>query len=237
MVLVALEEGSANAAETILNAARTRDIENPAFDETLKSLDLTALDVLTAGLKDSDEHVRIAAAYALTELGDELYVADDDGRQGKPDPAKAAEVARLARPRFQGDRRPDTGFERPRHGGALGRSLGAAHPGAGETDHGNRVIEALIAMLNEKVARMAPGTQIVLACWFDDGGGTSRCGRNANGEPLRIAAIQALVGFGERAAPAVPALIDALHDGDPCNTLVRCRSPGRDWAESEGRRR
>jgi len=215
MVLAALEQGSANAAETIVNAARAGDIAEPAFDRALESLDLSALDVMIAGLKDSNERVRIVAAYALAQLGDELYAAHDDESQGKPDAAKAAEIARLRGLRSKAidaliPALSDSDTEVRWAAAWALRILGP-----GETDHGERVVQALIAMLREKTARLAPGTRIVLACWFDDGGGTSRCGRNANGEPLRIAAIQALVGFGERAAPAVPSLIDALRDGDP----------------------
>src|SRR5947199_8022069 len=68
-------------------------------------------------------------------------------------------------------------------------------------------------MVNDRTTRVRSGSRIRLASALGGGNG-NRSGRSADGEMLRVAAIQALGGFGASASPAVPALTDALRDGD-----------------------
>ena len=77
------------------------------------------------------------------------------------------------------------------------------------------VVPILIEMVKNATERVPAGARLVQFRPFGDRGqyyflGPSR----KDGDPLRIAAMQALGAFGRAAAPAVPALLDALRDPD-----------------------
>jgi HEAT repeat protein len=74
-------------------------------------------------------------------------------------------------------------------------------------------VASLIKIADDRSTRVPQGASIRLT-WYLDGGNGNRIERRAQNEYLRVGAIQALGGFGERAAPAVPVLIEALRTDD-----------------------
>ena len=78
-----------------------------------------------------------------------------------------------------------------------------------------RVLQALTAIARDRSTRVRRDAWIRVAEAVTEDGLADTTGQNADGEKLRIAAIQALAGFGERASSAVPDLIEALKDDDP----------------------
>ncbi len=74
------------------------------------------------------------------------------------------------------------------------------------------VIPLLIAMLKSETKRIAVDDEYVAIRSFDEP--ACRLGPNKQGDPIRIAAIQALGSFGDATVPALPALIGTLRDPD-----------------------
>ena len=207
---IAVEPSGEAAARSLLEAIRAGDVSEWDYDQALKALEPSAAVVLIEGLKDPDEEVRTAAAYALAGLAEDLPRPDDPLEGEKPDPAEAEAEARARGLRL-----------RSRAGDALVAALKdpdtqvrwAAAWALSALGTGERAVPVLIEMAQDRTTRVATGARIRLASVIGGGNG-NRSNRSANGEMLRVAAIQALGGFGAAAAAAIPALADALKDGD-----------------------
>ncbi len=142
----------------------------------------------------------------------------DDAAEGeKPDPAEAAAGVRGLRLRSRAAEALVAALKDPDTEVRWASAWALYSLGTGE-----RAVPALIEMAKDRTTRVATGARIRLASVIGGGNG-NRSNRSANGEMLRVAAIQALGGFGAAAVPAVPALTDALGDGDGADPLVRGR--------------
>jgi HEAT repeat protein len=207
-LLVAIAPNGESAARSLLEAIRAGDVGPWGYDQALAELKPSATLALIEGLKDSDGEVRTAAAYALAELADDLPGPEDQPEGEKPDPAEAEARAQGLRLRSQA-------------GDALVAALKdsdtevqwAAAWALSTLGVGERAVPALIHMVNDRTTRVANGARIRLAPVIGGGAGNWN-GNSADGQFLRVGAIQALGGFGDAAVPAIPALVNALKDGD-----------------------
>jgi HEAT repeat protein len=209
MLLVAVAPAGEAAARSLLEAIRAGDVSEWDYDQALESLDPSAIDGLIEGLRDPEEEVRTASAYALAGLADDLPRPDDDPFEGEKPDAEAEARARGLLARAEAARAlvaalkdSDTEVQ-----WAAAWALYALGGGEG-------AVPALIEMARDRSTRVAMGARIRLASPIGGGNG-NRGNGSGNGEMLRVAAIQALGGFGAAAVPAIPALTDALKDGDP----------------------
>ncbi len=207
-LLVAVEPSGEAAARSLLEAIRAGDVSEWDYDQALKALEPSAAVVLVEGLKDPDEEVRTAAAYALAGLAEHLPRPDDEAEGEKPDPAAAEARVRGLRLRSRAADALVAALKDPDTAVRWASAWALYALGTGE-----RAIPALIEMVKDRTTRVATGARIRLASVIGGGNG-NRSDRSANGEKLRVAAIQALGGFGAAAVPAVPALTDALGEGD-----------------------
>jgi HEAT repeat protein len=207
-LLVAVAPSGEAAAQSLLEAIRAGDVNEWKYDEALEAMEPSAGDALIEGLKDPDEEVRTAAAYALAGLAQDLPRPDDRLGDEKPDPAKAEARARGLRLRSQATLALVAALKD--HDTEV-RWAAAWALYALATDEA--AVPALIEMVKDRTTRMATGARIRMASPIGAGNG-NRCTALADGHMLRVGAIQALGGFGVAAAPAIPALIDALKDGD-----------------------
>lgn len=172
------------------------------------ALEPSAGAVLLEGLKDQDDEVRTVAAHALAALGEKLPRADDQGAVDPFDDVDPCQRERGLRLREQfADalvpllKDPDT------------QVRWAAAWALYVLGTGRQSVPALIAMAGDRTTRVRPGATIRLT-WEPGLGNSNRCVATAEGEPVRVSAIQALGGFGAAAAPAVPILIETLRDDD-----------------------
>ncbi len=207
-LLVAVAPSGEAAAQSLLEAIRAGDVNEWKYDEALEALDASAGVALIEGLKDPDAEVRTAAAYALAGLADDLPRPDDQLGDEKPDPAQAEARERGLRLRSQAGRALVAALKDSDTEVRWAVAWGLYSLGGGEW-----AVPALIEMVKDRTTRMAPGARIRLASPIGGGNG-NRSGGSGNGQMLRVGAIQTLGGFGAAAVPAIPALIDALKDGD-----------------------
>jgi len=184
-LIAVTEEEQSVLVESFLSAARHIDpFEMESFAKLFKE---SAIPLLVSGLKDPDADVRSSTAFVLAEVAESL-----------PD-EKSLAVGTLA----SALRDPDTQV-RWAAAWALGR-LRPIDP---------KVADSLIEMVRDRTTRVRRGASIHVMLWDRDGGGGGWSSGKADGEMLRLAAIQALEGSPCESAAAVLALVDAFHDND-----------------------
>ena len=171
---------------------------------------------LVKGLRDPDSSVRFATASVLSTLAARLSGDEVQGRRGPSDSR--------SRPPGPSSHRLKDRDVRVRWVAA--ETLGVLHVEA------KAVIPALIEMVKTEGGRV-PTIGIPFHAFQED----QVLGRNNQGDdPLRIAAIRALGGFGREAAGAVPQLVRALGDDDLRVRWFAIEALGADRAGGEGRR-
>jgi HEAT repeat protein len=172
--------------------------------------------ILIRGLKSHNEDVRTTAAYALADLAFDLQVKEEenagDNKPGKAE-AEEARTGQILRNQIVDALLsllvdPDTEVR-----WASAWSLGT-YVLTGE-DPQPKVLSALTKLVRDKSTRIREGAWIRFAEGSFDEGLSDHTARNAAGEKLRIAGLQAMIAFGENAVEAVPDLVDALNDNDP----------------------
>ena len=208
ILLSLVEPASEATARRLTDAIREGELTDWDADEALSALEPEHAGTLISGLSDPDDEVRTASAYALAALAEALPRPGEPPDAEKLSPAEAAAHAQGLRVRSQATdalqhalKDPDT---QVRWAAAWGLYVFG-------TD--DRSITALIEMARDRTTRLRPGARLRLASTLGGGNG-NYCGSGSNGGKLCVAAIQALGGFGDRAAPAVPVLIEALADDD-----------------------
>jgi len=209
-LIAVTEEEQSVLVESFLSAARHIDpFEMETFAKLFK---ISAIPLIVTGLKDPDADVRTSTAFVLAEFADDLpddevvevdpteepELADVDQR-ASGQPLKAQAVSALSSALHD----PDTQVR-----WAAAWAVGRLH----STDP--KVIDCLIEMVRDRTTRVRRGASIHVMFWDQDGGGGDWSSGKADGETLRLAAIQALEGSPCEPAAAVLALVDALHDGD-----------------------
>ncbi|MFI5457847.1 MAG: HEAT repeat domain-containing protein [Isosphaerales bacterium] len=209
-LIAVTEEEQSVLVDSFLSAARHIDpFEMESFAELFK---ISAIPLIVKGLKDPDADVRTSTAFVLAEFADDL--PDDEAVEVDPTqelelaevdnqacgrPLKAQAVSALSSALHD----PDTQVR-----WAAARALGRLRP----TDP--KVIDSLIEMVRDRTTRVRRGASIHVMLWDKDGGGGGWSSGKADGEMLRLAAIQALEGSPCESAADVLALIDAFHDSD-----------------------
>ncbi|MHC5538074.1 HEAT repeat domain-containing protein [Singulisphaera rosea] len=207
-LLALIEPSGDEAARSPLGIARRLTPRHWKVDKAIRALEPSAFDEMIEGLKDPDEEIRTLAANALAALAEKLPWPQDDPDQERPDALKIETRARTQKLRFRAAnaltaalKDSDTQVR-----WAVAWALSAFRTG-------EKSVAALMEMVADRTTRVRSGAYIR---FVRGSGGVTRdfCEHRANGELLRIGAIQALVNFGALAAPAVPALIDAIRDND-----------------------
>ncbi len=193
-LLAAINPGDVEVAELYLDYLRSG--KNPDLvDQWLGYVVGPAMiPTLVKGLRDPDSSVRFATASVLSALAARLFGDEVPGPEGQGLKVQAARALlsclkdRDVRVRW-----------------VAAETLGVLHVEA------EAVLPALIAMVKNEGGGV-PTNGIPFHAFQED----QVLGRNNQGDdPLRIAAIRALGGFGREAAGAVPQLVRALGDDDP----------------------
>ena len=193
-LLAAIDPGDVEAAELYLDYLRSG--KNPDLaDQWLGYVVGPAMiPTLVKGLRDPDSSVRFATASVLSALAARLSDDVAPGREGQGLKVQAARALLLSLT----DRDVRVRW-------VAAETLGVLHVEA------KVVIPTLIGMVKTEGGRV-PTIGIPFHSFQED----QVLGRNNQGDdPLRIAAIRALGGFGREAAGAVPQLIRSLGDDDP----------------------
>jgi HEAT repeat protein len=195
MMLAAIDPEAVEAAEAFLQ--RAREGENPGLEfEWLVLVNRPALiPRLIEALRDDDVRVRLAVVRVLGPLAESLTQTDPtEGGGGAKGPLARALLDRLHDPD-------------PRVRWVAAEILGVLHVEA-ET-----VVPVLVRILKTENARVPAEDAHIRS--FEEAEQPYVLGPNRKtGDSMRIAAIQALGGFGPEAAGAVPELIRALRDDD-----------------------
>ncbi|WP_435007352.1 HEAT repeat domain-containing protein [Tundrisphaera lichenicola] len=208
-LLATLQRGGEEAARTLLDAARAEDSLRYWDVESLaEALSPSTMNLMVEALKDSDERVRDAASMTLAALAEKLPRPDEDSDDEPLEPAEAEARSRGLRLRVDAADAlvpllKDSDLQVRWNATWALYVLGASEKAVG----------GLVEMAGEGTTRMPPGTQVRLASLLGSGN-SNYCEYPSDGEFLRLGAIQALGGFGDLAAPAVPMLIEALRDQD-----------------------
>ncbi|WP_406695840.1 HEAT repeat domain-containing protein [Singulisphaera sp. Ch08] len=208
--LLALDDVTGEtAARFLLDTAREEDPDEwEFFDQAAEALESPVVGVLVEGLKDPDDEVRTVAAHALASLAEKLPDGDDEPAGENATPEEVEVHQQDLRRRSQAV---DALVAALKDSDTQVRWAAAWALYVLGSD---RAIPALIEMAKDKTTRVRTGARIRITPVLGGGNG-NRCESSANGEFVRVGAIQALGGFGALAAPAVPALTDALRDDDP----------------------
>ena len=202
-------------AQLILDAVARSAVSLEQIDSYLHNAPPTDAPVFTKGLKHPNENVRTVAAYTLADIAfDEPRVVQKELTDVQPELEMAEHdkteqdlKSRIIDALIALLHDPDT---QVRWAAAWGLGTFAEadeHPPS-------RALPPLLAMLRDKSTVIREGAWIRVANGDIDQGLNSYTSRNATTENLRIAAIQAICGFGKNAASSVPDLVDALKDGD-----------------------
>lgn len=207
-LLAAVEPGVDTAARLLLETTRAKKFQGWNVNRAIEKLEPSAVDVMIDGLSDPDEEVRTVAAYALGELGKKLPRPNDEPEQKQPDPDKTEGRRRGLKLRSQAADALVTALKDPDTQVRWAAAWALFRLGTGE-----KSVPALVQIVNDRTTRMRSGASIRFVVRLG-GSGQDWCERSAKGDLLRIGAIQALGSFGALAAPAVPALIDAMRDQD-----------------------
>jgi len=204
--------------QSILDAVGKATVSLAQVEFIVRGTSPSEAAVLLKGLKNPNEDVRTVAAYALADMAFDQRQEDQKNQQDvKPKPGKVEIDERKSEQALKNQifdtlivllDDPDTQV-RWAAAWALGKFP------KDEEQPQPRVLPALSAILRDRSTRMREDAWIRLADGAAENDLDEHTARKADGEKLRIAAIQAIGAFGEDAARAVPDLIDALKDDDP----------------------
>ncbi len=202
-------------AQLILEVVARSAVSLEQIDSCLNNVPSTDAPIFIKGLKHPNENVRTVAAYALADIAFEATQEDQkDVAEAQPEPEMPKHdkteqelKARISDALIDLLHDPDA---QVRWAAAWG--LGTF---AEDDEHPpSRLLPPLLAMLRDKSTGIYEGAWIRVANGDLDQGLNAYTSRNANREKLRIAAIQAIGGFGKNATAALPDLIEALKDND-----------------------
>jgi len=204
--------------QSILNAVGKATVSLAQVEFSLRGAGPSDAAVLIKGLKDANEDVRTVAAYALADMALDQQLEDPKNPEDvKPRPGKVEvdESKGLQALKNQivdalivllDD--PDTQVR-----WAAAWALGTFP--RDEEHRQQRALPALRAIVRDRSTRMREDAWIRVADGSLENELDQHTARNADGEKLRIAAIQAIGAFGADAVSAVPDLLAALKDDDP----------------------
>ena len=208
-LLSAVDPGTAEAAELYRDTIRLGKAPDLRGYWLTRVIKWAMVPALIKGLDDRDTPVRLGTVNALSSL------AERSPATGRPWPKLASRsphrAIREERRQFEGQaaRALLSSLKDPddRIRWIAAETLGVLRAEA------KAVVPTLAGMVNTEVGPVPPGEVAIRS--FQDQGQIYVLGENQKGgDPLRIAAIQALGGFGREAANAVPELVQALRDKD-----------------------
>jgi HEAT repeat protein len=225
-LLMLLEPGRHSRAEALLDLVRNGEIDLSHLVINFGEPSREDVERLLSALADPDEVVRIVAAAALGELSDDLA----SNRENQADQAEQPDEQNKdrSRPAAPGNRiiealvrQLDAPDSQTRWAAAW--ALGPYGPGGNQQRP--KVVSRLIGLVKDRSTCLPPD------CWILDllpqiMNATAIRSQPGYGPALRLAAMQALGTYGEQAADAVPALMEALRDESPAARLMAVEALG-----------
>jgi HEAT repeat protein len=210
-VLAAIEPEATEAADAYLDHVRSG--ANPDLDSLwlAQVVQPAMIPTLIKGLKDQDAKVRLATANTLSTLAERLSGRDQadqaDSSQSEAEKVRSSERRRQLKVQAARALLSSLGDPDDRVRWITAETLGVLHVEA------RVVVPTLIEMVKTATGRVPPD-DIAIRSFQEEGQPYLLGANDKTGDPLRIAAIQALGSFGREAAAAVPQLVRALRDKD-----------------------